>query len=752
MKSYTSGGDAPTRVCEPEVKTLLILAANRLPVTIRQAGAGREFHPTVGGLATGLRAFYEEHGAAWVGWPGKVPTRRRAALEDELVSRFRCHPVFLPEPTGHRYYAGFANRTVWPLFHSFPMYARYSSREWEAYSTANRSFCDKVVEIAGPDDLLWIHDYHLMLLPRYVRERLPKAKIGFFLHIPFPPYDVLRQLPWHREIIEGLLGADLIGFHTYDYAQSFLRSVRRLFGIDNEIGRIVAGPRSLQVDVFPMGVDVRHFSDAGNSPGVRREMAKIRRRVGSARLVFSISRLDYTKGILQQLQAFEVFLRKHPEARGKLNYLCVVVPSREKVDRYGELKRQIDEIVGRINSRFGSLYWTPIRYVYRSLSPDELAAFYRCADIALVAPLRDGMNLIAKEYVAARVDGKGVLILSEMAGAARELLEALVVNPNSAEEIAESLERALAMPEEERKRRNEAMRARLQSNDVRQWAARFLRRLSEVVDHTQSLSTRLLAREDERSIRRAYTRASRRLLLLDYDGTLVPFSDEPHTASPSASVVGLLDRLSADPANEVVLMSGRRKDDLERWFGDLDVHLVAEHGALVRWRTSTTWERTVEPDETWRKRILPIMGLFVDRVPGSFIEEKDYSLAWHYRKADVEAGFDASKELVDVLTSLTANLDLQVWPGNKVVEIKVTHSGKGMFYRGRLAGEAWGFLLAAGDDRTDESLFVLLPKTSHSIRVGFGPSNARFRVESVEAVLRLLESLTRGRKSTAGLQ
>src|SRR5205823_13699613 len=335
------------------------------------------------------------------------------------------------------------NGTLWPLFHSFSTYAKYSASEWEAYRAVNARFADAIVRALRPNDQLWIHDYHLLLLPRLIRERVPEARVGFFLHIPFPPYDVFRLLPWHRDILQGMLGADLIGFHTYDYARAFLGSVLRDLGLDNRIGAIVAGHRVVQVDVFPLGIDVAKFGSESVGPSVERYLARMRRGTGPSKLLFSISRLDYTKGIPQQLDAFERFLESHAEWRRKVTYLLAVVPSRERVTQYARLKRDIDERVGRINSRYGTIAWTPIRYLYRQLDFDELLALYRASDVALVAPLRDGMNLVAKEFVAAKQEPRGVLILSEMAGASKELREALIVNPSDVKDIVEALNRVM---------------------------------------------------------------------------------------------------------------------------------------------------------------------------------------------------------------------------------------------------------------------------------------------------------------------
>ncbi len=722
----------------------LLLVSNRLPVSLHRTKDRLGISPNPGGLTAGLGSFYREFRAQWLGWLGDVAPEEAKRVAARLRREFDCHAVFLPREVARAYYAGFSNGTLWPLFHSFATYAAFRASDWEAYRAANERFAEAVTGAWRPGDILWIHDYHLMLLPQMIRERVPEARIGFFLHIPFPPYDVFRLLPEHREILHGVLGADLIGFHTYDYARAFLGSVRRSLGYDNEIGSVVVGQRAVQVDVFPLGIDFERFASTPVGPTVVRAIARLRKGLGESKLLFSISRLDYTKGIPQQLDAFGRFLELHPTWRGKVTYLLAVVPSREKVAQYAQLKREIDERVGRINSAYASLSWTPIRYLYRQLDFDELLALYRASDVAFLTPLRDGMNLIAKEYVASRADARGVLVLSEMAGASKELLEALIVNPNDVDEVAEAIRRAITMPEAEQARRIAAMRARLQRYDARTWATRFTERLEEAVRLSHDLAVRGLSDPDRSAIRKAYRSAARRLFLLDYDGTLVPFSADPDAPQPDARLVQLLKDLGSAERTHVVLVSGRTRKDLDRWSVDFPLTLVAEHGGWVRPRGEARWEATIPPDGSWKDRIRPVIERFVDRVPGSSIEEKDFSIAWHYRAADIESGAEGAKELVDIVTALTANLDLKVVPGNKVVEIRRAGVHKGTYVASLLAREPWDFVLAAGDDATDEALFAALPPGAFSLRVGFAASSARFNVQGVEEVVNLIASLQAG--------
>jgi trehalose 6-phosphate synthase/phosphatase len=730
---------------------MIYLASNRLPVTLTFSKGRVALSPSPGGVATGLAGIAQgAHKVAWVGWPGAVSPQRQARAVRAMAREPGLVPVFLPERLVRGYYNGFSNRSLWPLFHSFPTRARFVEGEWAAYREANELFASALARRVRPGDLVWIHDYHLLLVPQLLRERVPRARIGFFLHIPFPQHETLRLLPWSREILEGLLGADLVGFHTYDYAQAYLGGLRRLLGIDNALGEVSAGGRTVQVDVFPMGIDVGSFAGAADDPIVRQHMRRIRARFGERKLMLSVSRLDYTKGIPGELAALEKFLEDNPRWRGRFKHLLVVVPSRERVDGYAALKREIDELVGRINGRFGRIDWTPIRYNYRYLPFAELAALYAAADVALVTPARDGMNLVAKEYVATKADGNGVLILSEMAGAARELLEALIVNPNSKEEVAAAIAAAFEMRPEERRRRVEAMHARLRANDLERWRGRFLTKLEDAAGRSRAMAARRLPAHDRARLVRGYRQARRRLVFLDYDGTLAPLVPDPSAASPAPEVTRLLGQLAAAPGTEVVIVSGRDRASLARWLGHLPVTLSAEHGTWLRRRGSIEWELAVRTHSGWKEQLRPVFQLFVERIPGSHLEEKDFAMVWHYRRADPKFGTDAARELLEALTALTANTELVVLPGHRVVEVKPAASSKGALYVRNFAGRAWDFVMAIGDDATDETLFRVLPSTAFSIRVGMASSAARFNVDGVPDVLRLLRALEAPGASRAG--
>lgn len=721
----------------------LLIVSNRLPVNVAKKERGIRFESSVGGVATGLDSFYKSRESMWIGWSGITLDKVRVDEVQEIGERLKegnCHPVFLSRQDADNYYYGFCNKTIWPLFHHFPLYTSYRKSFWEAYKRVNRSFCHAVVRVAQPDDMIWVHDYQLMLLPGLIRRELPDAAIGFFLHIPFPSFEVFRLLPWRRQIIEGFLGADLIGFHTSDYALHFLDTVHHLLGFEHAFGQITARNRVIKTDVFPMGIDYKRFAAAAEDQEVQKGVRRIGRKLGNRKIILSIDRLDYTKGIPQRLEAFDLFLEENPEYKENVSLILVVVPSRTGVDHYVQMKNTVDELVGKINGKHGTIGWVPIWYLYRYQPFHSLAALYSAADAALVTPMRDGMNLIAKEFIATKTDGRGVLILSEMAGASKELGEALVVNPNNEEEVAQAIKDALTMPEDEQIERNRIMQKRLQRYNVVRWGTDFMDALSSVKKTQVELSVRKLTSETQKKLIRSYDQSDNNIVLLDYDGTLVPFVDKPNKAKPDQELLSILGALAANGESEIVIVSGRDRDTLDRWLGAHKLGLIAEHGVWIK-EKDETW-KTIEPLRAdWKEQMRPILEWYEDRTPGSFIEEKDFSLVWHYRKADPKLASLRARELKDALLQLTANLNLGVLEGNKVIEIKSIGIDKGRAALKWLSKRSWDFIMAIGDDRTDEDVFAVLPESAHSIKVGWSPSKAKYSLDSVEQVRSFLKQL-----------
>ena len=729
----------------------LVIVSNRLPFNVSVDGSRIMYHPSTGGLVTGLASFREAQKKAsalpsehlWVGWPGhNVEGPLRERVIEESLSRYQSYPVFLSAAQMEQFYLGFCNATIWPLFHYFPTYALYQPAFWDQYREINQLFADGLDAILRPDDVVWVHDYHLMLLPRLLKLRRRQISLGFFLHIPFPSFEVFRLLPgpWRREILEGLLGADLIGFHTYEYTHHFLQSVLRILGYEHQLGQILTADHVVKVDTFPMGIDFEKLAGAIADPDTAREAQQLRNALTGVKLILSVDRLDYTKGILNRLEGYELFLETNPAYHGKVALLMVVVPSRIGVVQYDLMKRQIEELVGKINGRFGKVGWTPVVYQYRHVPFTSLAALYAVSDVCLVTPLRDGMNLVAKEYLATRGDGTGVLILSEMAGAAKELAEAIIVNPNSRPEIAAALKESLETPVEEQQRRNRVMQRRLRRYDVTRWASDFLTGLLGMREVQSRIESKLLSDSARKDIIACYRRGRRRLLFLDYDGTLTPLVRDPSMAEPDETWLDILRSLTADPRNGVVIISGRDRATLDAWFGAMPLGLVAEHGGWIK-TAGQSWQRAKSSTGEWKGKLLPVLEIYADRLPGAFVEEKEDSVAWHYRMADPEQAELRAPELVDHLLNLTAKTDLQVVRGNKVVEIRRAGVDKGSAALLWLDHREYDFILGIGDDTTDEDLFKALPASAVSIRVGISGTNAQFNVRNCADVIDLLRSL-----------
>ena len=722
----------------------LLIVSNRLPVTIQKKKGKLYFNQSVGGLATGLGSFYQSFNSKWVGWCG-IPSERisleeKKIIETKLEQEYSSYPVFLSKRDVELYYGEFCNKTLWPLLHGFTQYVTYERNSWRAFEKVNKVFASSVLKIAEPEDMVWAHDYHLMLLPSLLREEHPDMAIGFFLHTPFPSSDVFRLIPWREEILYGLLAADLLGFHTYSYVQNFLMTVRRLLGLNHILGKIIVGDHMAKVDSFPIGIDYPRFASADTRPKVRASIDNLSKKLGKTKKILSIDRLDYTKGVLNRLKGFDLFLNAYPEFKEKVTLVLVAVPSRTKVKRYQSLKKNVDELIGKINGDHGTLGWTPIQYIYRSLPFHSLLALYRISEVAMITPLRDGMNLIAKEYVATKTDGKGVLILSEMAGAVEELREAIIVNPNSIDEIAEALKKALSMPENEQIRRNRIMQERLRNYDIKVWAHDFMSSLSQVKKDQKELSAKEVGSKIKTKIIVDYLKSESRLIFLDYDGTLVPFASTPETAKPDLKLQNLLISLAEDAKNQVVIISGRNKESLEEFFVDIDIGLVAEHGAWIR-DSRGKWMTTGNYNTDWKRTIRPILERFKHRTPGALVEEKDFSLVWHYRRANPELSSVRVAELKETLYFLTSNLELDVAEGNKIVEVKNAGINKGSAAMKWMSKKNWDFMLAVGDDVTDEDLFSVLPEFAYSIKVGLAPSKAKFRFKSQKDVRSLLENL-----------
>ena len=722
----------------------LIVVSNRLPVTVTKVNGKLAFIPSHGGLPTAMSSLKKTQEYVWIGWPG-ITSENLTPADKKIVrkelEKLGCYPVFLSTKQIANFYDGYSNATLWPLFHYFQSLTEHDPQFWEEYQKVNTLFQAAVLKYATSDSQIWIHDYHLMALPKMLRDELPEASIGFFLHIPFPSYEIFRLLPNRKEIVEGLLGADLVGFHTYDYARHFLSAVLRTLGHDNQLSSVTVGDRLVRADVFPIGIDYEKFAVASKSAEVKTEIATLKKHFGEHKIVLSVDRLDYSKGILERLEAFDGFLEKNKRWHKKIVLVMIAMPSRISIGAYQQMREDIERTVSRVNGKYSSLDWAPISYQYQDLPFNQLVALYCQSEVALVTPIRDGMNLVAKEYIACKQGRNGVLIISEMAGVADELPEAFRVNPNDREGIIKALEAALKMAPTEQRRRLTTMQRRLSQYNVGRWAHDFIEQLSKAKDRRSAHDLNLLEPEIVDEIINKYKTAKKRLLMLDYDGTLTNFVSDirPLSSKPSKKLLRILKKLSHTPGSEVLMVSGRPKRALESWFSKLPIGLVAEHGAWVKDRGK--WMARSDYPADWKKTILPILEAFTERTPGALIEQKNFSLVWHYRNVTPELAYVRKASLKHDVEKQLRDSDIEIFQGNKILEFKPRFITKGAAAKAKLADGAYDFVLAIGDDYTDEDLFAALPVGAYSIKVGLSSSNARYHVTSVEQVHAFLAKL-----------
>ncbi|MFP9098322.1 bifunctional alpha,alpha-trehalose-phosphate synthase (UDP-forming)/trehalose-phosphatase [Flavobacterium sp. RHBU_24] len=718
----------------------IITISYRLPLSIKKQSRKTTITQSAGGLATAIMS-YSESSSKNLTWVGIADFEKNTweNNKNSFPKTFEVEPVFLDKKLNKNFYNIFSNSVLWALFHYFPSYMEYNDEAFEAYKAANEIVAQKVIELYEPGDVVWIHDYHFMGLAKLVRDRFPEAKIGYFLHIPFPNFEIFRMLPnkVKRYILEGVLGANVAGFHTWDDTIHFAECVEKILGHTQRAFVFTQDSHRTRVGSYPISIDFDKFQDAFDKPGVVAYRDEIKELYHDKKIIFSVDRLDYSKGINNRLYAFENFLQRYPEWEEKVVFLLVIVPSREEIGKYGERKKMIELNVGRINGAMGNYKWTPVVYQYQSVDFEKLIALYTSADVALISPVRDGMNLVAKEYVAARKDLRGALILSVMAGAAKELQEAIIINPFDTEHIADKIDQALKMEGAEQQRRMERMQLYLKNNDVFLWATTLLNDIETMQEHDNTAVA--LDGQATQEILLKFETAQKRLLLLDFDGTLVTLQARPEMAVPGDDVKNMLGRLAEDKRNEVWIVSGRDRHFLDKYLGHLPIGLIAEHGG---WIKRGEWEPVIKEVGNWKNSAMQIMQKYVDTNAESFIEEKEFGVAWHYRNVEDRQGFLTSRELLTLLKNHMYNSPTQIIDGNKVIEVKHFMAHKGTTCKNNVLSGDYDFVLAIGDDKTDEDLFELLTGANEfSIKVGKGNTGAKYRIDSVDKVLGFLGKL-----------
>lgn len=736
---------------KPPLEGRLILVSNRLPVVMNQEENGWNVRVAAGGLATGLSGPHRASGGRWIGWPGVVSADGQLSAEVERLLEERLMVgVGLSEEEHEAYYSRISNRGLWPLFHYFPERMHFDAEDWEVYRAVNRRFADRVLEEVQPGDFVFVQDFHLLLLPAMLREARPDLQIGFFLHIPFPSSEIYRIFARREEVLEGVLGADVVGFHTLSYVRHFRSAISHLLGVETRGNRAFHQGREIELLAKPLGIDPADWAGGGErEPEVQREMDELRSAVAGRKLILGVERLDYTKGVPERMRAFQMLLRQNPQLAEEVMMIQIAVPSRVEVEEYRELKDEVDRLAGDINSEFGRPGRQALHYQFRGVPPHVLRALYRLADVCLVTPLRDGLNLVAKEFVASREDDDGVIVISENTGAAWELGEALRVNPFDEEAMVGALRRALEMTPEEQRERMAPMRRRVSTSSVHRWAEEMV---GAIRDAAPTAPPPIL---DPTELVEGWSRAQRRVLFLDYDGTLREFTEVPEHATPPAELLDLLCSLNAQEQTELWVVSGRPAPLLAEWLGETGVGLVAEHGAAIRYPGQADYlSVTQEVSLEWRPIVREIFEEFAARVPGARIEEKPLGLAWHYRQASPEQATWQARELFRHLEEGMTDQPVEVMRGNKVVEVRPAGVSKGRAALRilRAGAEDRPWVLAAGDDVTDESMFRDLPHWAWTLLVGARESRARARVSDPASFRQLLGRLAAAPLSAVGLK
>lgn len=721
-----------------------VIVSNRLPISVKKIDGILEFSESDGGLATAVSSLAIDN-CLWVGWPGIAVDDLTPLDKKQIITELQkhdCYPVFLNANQIELFYEGYSNDTLWPLFHYFESHMVNRQEYWAGFQQVNALYAKVVKQISANNARVWIHDYQLMLLPQLVKKSMPESLVGYFHHIPFPSYEVFRLLPERREILLGLLGADLVGFHIYDYARHFLNSCIRLLGVNNDYGTVHFEGQLIRVDAFPISVDFLKFDEMSKSEQTVSTYKSIRETYKNQKIIFSIDRLDYSKGIIERLEGYRQFLINNPDYAGRVVLNMVVSPSRTGVDAYQFLQKNIEQTVGRINGEFSTTNWMPINYKFHTLPLEEIVPLYMAADAMLVTPRRDGMNLVAKEFIAAKSELFGTLILSELTGAVEELPEAIVVNPNDRLAIAEAIKQSFEMPNKQQAERLKSMRRRIKDYPVKKWGEDYLTSLDKVRELQSAAAVRELKGREADKLVANFKKSTKRLLVLDYDGTLQTFkpSPNPSAAMPSSGLLKLLSSLAEQKNTTLCIVSGRTKEALEMWFGGIDLELAAEHGAWVK--HNGKWKKYASDFEPTRQILEPILTDYTSRTPGSRTEHKEFASVWHYRNVPLELGLVRSYNIKHELRAALNELDVDVHSGSMIVEIKPRNITKKAAFERYIADSGFDFVLVAGDDYTDEDMFEAVTTDSYSIKVGTGETAANYRVSDVASIVRLLKSLT----------
>lgn len=729
----------------------------------------------------------------------EIDVSEQEEISQYLLEKFKCVPVFLPPEIQNKFYHGFCKHYLWPLFHyKLPLTsnhgAAYDPSYWRAYVSANMVFAHKIIwvhRLRGAEDFVWIHDYHLMVVPTLLRRRVFRVKLGFFLHSPFPSSEIFRVIPVREEILRGLLNSDLVGFQTFDYARHFLSCCSRMLGLDYKSKRGYLGVdyygRTVSIKILPVGIHMGQLQSLMLMDELAKRVKELKKQFEGKFVMVGVDDMDVLKGISFKFMAFGHLLRMQPKFRGKLVLVQIANPARSRGMDVQEVQNETHHIAKEINEKYGKPGYEPIVFIHDSVSTMEKVAYYSISDCCLLNAVRDGMNLVPYKYTVSRqgspvVDAalgidssmpkKSVIIVSEFVGCSPSLSGAIRVNPWNVEQVAEAMHGAILMDDKEKHLRHEQHYKYISSHDIAYWAKSFNQDLMRACGDPFSkrcwgvgfgLNFRLVALPPDfrklsvDHIKSAYTNSNSRLILLDYDGTMTPQSSVD--MAPTPEVVSLLNGLCSDPKNIVFIVSGRSRDTLSKWFASCEkLGLSAEHGYFTRWTKQSPWESSVLGiDFEWKKIVRPIMELYAEATDGSSIEYKESALVWHYQDSDYDFGACQSKELLDHLENVLANEPVVVKRGKHIVEVKPQGVSKGIVVENLIAtmkdmGKPADFVLCIGDDRSDEDMFEGISRATSNpslppipnvfaCTVGQKPSMAKYYLDDSSEVITLIEGL-----------
>ncbi|TFD08249.1 bifunctional alpha,alpha-trehalose-phosphate synthase (UDP-forming)/trehalose-phosphatase [Cryobacterium sp. TMT1-66-1] len=734
-RSQTDPGAPIVPVDTPAGTYTLVVVSNRLPVDYEEGADGAvTWRTSPGGLVTALEPLMRSSHGAWVGWPG-VADRDFEPFENDGISLV---PVRLNEADIEDYYEGFSNDTLWPLYHDVIAPPSFHRETWDAYVAVNRRFAAAAAAVAAPGSTVWVHDYQLQLVPRMLREARPDLVIGFFNHIPFPPYGIYAQLPWRKQILHGLLGADVIGFQRGADAGNFSQAVRRLYGYPTR-GVVIDVPtgengdsRRVIAKHFPISIDAAAYEELARRPEIQARARQIREDLGNPKtLMLGVDRLDYTKGIGHRIKAFGELLADGRLSVEDVTLVQVASPSRERVSTYMALRDEIELAVGRLNGDFSTISHTAISYHHHSYPREEMVAMYLAADVMLVTALRDGMNLVAKEYVAVRFDVDGVLVLSEFAGAADELKQAILINPHDIDGTKDAIVRAVEMPKRERTRRMRALRRKVAENDVAAWSASFLRALSGGAAVPAGIP------DDLDLALQSIANAENLLIALDFDGTLAPHVDHPEDARAIAGTREAVQALLDLPGVRVAFVSGRALVSLQHVAQPQSaVLLTGSHGIEVQLDTPEIELNLLSAELEQLDTLARVLETISGSIAGTTIERKPAGLALHTRLATEKDGQTAQGQARDQLGDQLPGLTIR--EGKNVLEFSVRSSTKGDALAKLRDYTGADRVFYAGDDVTDEDAFAALDEDDVGLKIGQGATLAGYRVRSPQEVTQVL--------------